>query len=164
MFYCCINGSAHMLLILPWVHTFSTWVNRAVRVWPVIECDCALHVQWSSELLSSESSCSVTVSAASLQSDMDRYPHRVPLITCNTKLVSCCLCSKNIREWIKYVHIVMRGLHLCNMFKSYKRNLKTDREWFLRGYLLSKLFLPTFKQSYSDFGETCQPTEMLHHI
>lgn len=81
---CCINRCAHMLLILPWVHTFSAWVSSAVRVWPVIGCDCALHGQWSSEL-SFGSSCSVTVSAASPQTDTDQYPHRVPLITRNIR-------------------------------------------------------------------------------
>lgn len=104
VFYCCINRCAHMLLILPWVHTFSAWVNRAVRVWPVIRCDCALHGQWSSEL-SSGSSCSVTVSAASpvwsISSqgafDSTQYLNK-------TSHVFCCLCCSTTYEWTKHVH------------------------------------------------------------
>lgn len=53
---------AHMPLILPWALTFSAWVNRAVRVWPVIECDSALYEHWSTEP-SFRSSYSVPVSA-----------------------------------------------------------------------------------------------------
>lgn len=52
---------AHMPLILPWALTFSAWVKRAVRVWPVIECDSALYECWSTE--PSFSRYSVAVSA-----------------------------------------------------------------------------------------------------
>ncbi len=79
VFHYCINRCSHMLLIRPWVNTFSARVNRAVRRRPVIGCDCDLHGQWSSEP-SLESSCSITVS------DTDQYTHKVPLSKENLSL------------------------------------------------------------------------------